>query len=116
MTALTDLDAGATVYEAAVYYDDYDNPIAREGPSSYEHSEQAAEAFALTALRERDGEPPGGFWYATIRRGRVVDPIGDGHPTTTPSSRTPTGRARSWPRTTSERATAGADRAAPGLA
>jgi hypothetical protein len=80
MTALTGLDAGATVYEAAVYYDDYDNPIAREGPSSYEHSEQAAEAFAVAAMRERHGEPPGGFWYATIRRGRVVDPIGDGHP------------------------------------
>jgi hypothetical protein len=79
MTALADLSVGDSLYEAGVYYDDGDNPIAREGPSSYAPSERRAEAFARAALRGRRRERPGGFWYATIRRGRVVDPIGDGH-------------------------------------
>jgi hypothetical protein len=80
VSALWQLDPGGRVWEAATYYDDGDNPIAREGPSSYERSERAAEAFALAALRGRRSEQLGGFWYATLRRGRVVDPIGEGHP------------------------------------
>jgi hypothetical protein len=80
MSYLWQAEPGERVYEAAVYHDDGDNPIAREGPSSYERTEQRAAAFARAALRGRRSERPGGFWYATIRRGRVVDPIGDGHP------------------------------------
>ena len=80
MSALWQLAPGDRVWEAAVYYDDGDNPVAKEGPSSYEGSGRAAEAFALAALRGRRSERPGGFWYATLRRGRVVDPIGDGRP------------------------------------
>ena len=80
MSALWQLGHGERVWEAAVYYDDGDNPIASEGPSSYERSEQEAEAFARSALRGRRSERAGGFWYATIRGGRVADPIGEGHP------------------------------------
>jgi hypothetical protein len=80
VSALWQLLPGERVWEAATYYDDGDNPIAREGWSSYERSERAAEAFARSALRGRRSERPGGFWYATIRRGRVVDPVGDGRP------------------------------------
>ena len=93
MSALWQLLPGERVWEAATYYDDGDNPIAREGWSSYERSERAAEAFAYAALCESRCEGPGGFWYATIRRGRVVDPIGEGHPHDHSSSRTRTGRA-----------------------
>jgi hypothetical protein len=80
MSALWQLDLGERVWEAAVYFDDGDNPMAREGPSSYERGEQAAEAFARAALRGRRREWPGGFWCATIRPGRVVDPVGDRQP------------------------------------
>ena len=80
MTGLANLAVGATVYEAAVYYDDGDNPVAEEGPSTYASSEREAEAFAHQALSGRRPEHSGGFWYATIRRGRIVDPIGGGHP------------------------------------
>jgi hypothetical protein len=80
MSYLWQAEVGQEVYEAAVFYDDGDNPVAQEGPSSYEPSERAAEAFARAALRGRRSERPGGFWYATLRRGHVVDPIGDGHP------------------------------------
>jgi hypothetical protein len=80
MTGLADLDVGTTVYESAVYYDDGDNPVAKEGPSTYTTSERQAEAFAGQALDGRRPEHKGGFWYATIRRGLVVDPIGDDSP------------------------------------
>jgi hypothetical protein len=80
MTGLADFDVGETVYEAAVYYDDGDNPVAEEGPSAYTTSERQAEAFARQALSGRRPEHKGGFWYAAIRRGQVVDPIGDGRP------------------------------------
>jgi hypothetical protein len=78
MTALADLEVGETAYEAAVYYDDGDNPLAEEGPSGYASDEREAETFARQALGGRRPRHRGGFWYATIRRGRVVDPIGDG--------------------------------------
>ena len=118
MTALTDIDAGATAYEAAIYYDDCDNPIAREGPSSYERSERGGGGLrpgrpARTARRAAgrpcaDGAASGraGSGTPAIRRGR-----------TAPSSRTPSGRAPSWQRTTSERepAAAGTDRTAARL-
>jgi hypothetical protein len=77
MTGLAELRVGDSVYEAAVYYDDGDNPVAKEGPSTYTTSEREAEAFARQALNGRRPEHKGGFWYAAIRRGRVVDPIGD---------------------------------------
>ena len=77
MRSLLGLDVEETVYEAAVYYDDGDNPIAKEGPSTYTTSEREAEAFARQALNGRRPEHKGGFWYAMIRRGLVVDPIGN---------------------------------------
>jgi hypothetical protein len=80
MTGLAELSVGDTVYEAAVYYDDGDNPVAEEGPGRYTTSEREAEAFARHALNRRRPEHEGGFWYATIRRGRLIDPIGDGRP------------------------------------
>jgi hypothetical protein len=78
MSYLWEAELAQEVYEAAVFYDDGDNPVAQEGPSSYKRSEWAAEAFARATLRGRRSERPGGFWYATIRRGKVVDPIGEG--------------------------------------
>jgi hypothetical protein len=80
MSYLWQAELGERAYEGAVFYDDGNNPIASEGPSSYERTEQAAEAFVRAALCGRRSDRPGGFWYATIRRGLVVDPIGDGHP------------------------------------
>jgi hypothetical protein len=77
MRALPDRDVGETVYEAGVYYDDGDNPVAEEGPSGYATDERTAEAFAQGAARPA-ATAQGGFWHATIRRGRVVDSIGDG--------------------------------------
>ena len=77
MTGLADLDVGRTVYEAAVYYDDGENPVAEERPSTYATSERQAEAFARRALDGSRPEHKGGFWYAMIRRGLVVDPIGN---------------------------------------
>ena len=80
MSALWQLLPGERVWEAATYYDDGDNPVAKEGPSTYTTSEREAEAFAQKALNGRRPEHEGGFWYAAIRRGQVVDPIGDGRP------------------------------------
>jgi hypothetical protein len=77
MTGLANFDVGETVYEAAVYYDDGDNPVAEEGPSTYTTSQREAAAFAHPALNGRRPEHKGGFGYASIRRGRVIDPIGD---------------------------------------
>jgi hypothetical protein len=101
-------ELGEHVHEAAVYYDDGDNPIASEGPSSYERSEQAAEAFArarcaaaAAIIRAGCGTPRSAAAGWSTRSATAT-------PTTTRSSRTPTGRARCWRRKTSERARAGA--------
>jgi hypothetical protein len=80
MTHLWQAELGEQLYEASVYYDDGDNPIAVEGPSTYTTSQHQAAAFARQALRGRVADRPGGFWYASIRRGRAIDPIGDGRP------------------------------------
>jgi hypothetical protein len=77
MRCIANFDVGETVYEAAVYYDDGDNPVAEEGPSVYTTSQREAAASAHRALNGRRPEHKGGFWYASIRRGRVIDPIGD---------------------------------------
>lgn len=61
------------------FFGDGDNPIAQEGPCSYEHSERAAGGQARTALRGRRRKRPRRLWHA-MRRGPVVDSIGDGHP------------------------------------
>jgi hypothetical protein len=80
MTRLADFDVGRTIYEAAVYYHDGNNPVAKRGLSTYTTSEREAEGCAQEALDGRQPEHKGGFWYATIRRGQVVDPIGDDSP------------------------------------
>ncbi|MGH2713855.1 MAG: hypothetical protein ACRDM7_08225 [Thermoleophilaceae bacterium] len=88
MSALWQMALDQPVFEVAVFYDDRDNPVASEGPSTYTSGEQDAETFARQALRGRRSERPGGFWYATLLRGQVADPIGDGHPLDHCSSRT----------------------------
>ena len=49
-------------------YEDGSNPVAREGPSSYERSERAAEACARATLRGAQRRTTGAFWHATLRR------------------------------------------------
>jgi hypothetical protein len=72
-------------FQAAVYMDDGESPVAVEGPSEDFSTLAKARAWAKQQVAMRThsvtfSTPKDGFWYAAILRGRYVDPIGDGVP------------------------------------
>lgn len=79
MRELWQFERGELVFEAAVYYDDGDNPLVHERPSDYKRSQKAAEAFARQALRGRAADGPDSGTPRSAA-GQVVDSIVAGHP------------------------------------
>ena len=68
-------------FQASIYFDDGNCPIAGEGPSKDFTTLEKAKAWAtqqVATYSHAGNVLDDGFWYGVILRGRYVDPIGDG--------------------------------------
>jgi hypothetical protein len=78
MKGASDYAPGDQPWEAALFYDDGDDPIAGAGPAGYFDTREEAVAAGRSWLAEQNDDPEG--WYVSICQGEIQDEIGDGRP------------------------------------